>query len=79
MSDADEVFRSRVRAMSDDELIAAFNAEVDNRGWVSSRASFLAALRGEFKQRKFDLSALDDFSLRRKIKLVNQAVVPIPD
>jgi hypothetical protein len=79
MSDADEVFRSRVRAMSDDQLIAAFNAEVGNRGWVTSRASFLAALRSEFKQRKFDLSALEGLSLRRKIKLVNKAVVPIPD
>jgi len=67
-----EEFIARVGKLSDQELIDAFNRQVGNTGWTSSRAAYLAALYGEFKNRGFDCNAIggdQSFSLRKRIKL----------
>ncbi len=73
LRDLYEQFRDRFRASADQELIDAFNREVDKAGWVGARGAYLAALHDEFMARGFDFSAIGDqraLSLRRKIRLV---------
>jgi hypothetical protein len=64
-------FTIRLRAMSDNELIDAFNKDVGNPGWVAARGRFHAALREEFIKRGFDFSAIgNDISISFNNKIV---------
>ena len=45
-------YKERFKSMTDGQLMDAFNREVGNSGWTSSRASYLVALREEFEKRK---------------------------
>ena len=42
------------------ELVTAFNAQVQNRGWSSMRACHNLALIDEFQRRSVDVSAVSD-------------------
>lgn len=53
-------FQERLNTMSDEELIDAFNREVGNPGWTSSRAVYLVALHEEFEKRHYDYSIIKD-------------------
>ena len=86
MSEPDEPtylrFRERFAAKSDQELIAEFNAQVGNNGWVRSRGFFLLALHAEFEKRALDYSDIGDvngLSLRKKVKLVGQKIEVIAE
>jgi hypothetical protein len=71
-------FVERFKNMSDEELIDAFNSDVGKNGWVPARASFHAALRGEFENRSYDYSAIGGkgyLFLNRRIKLVGKKVL----
>jgi hypothetical protein len=72
-------FIERFKAMSDIELIEAFNKEVGNPGWVSARAAYLMALHDEFVRRGFDYSSIGSaagLSLATRIKLIDKKIVP---
>jgi hypothetical protein len=74
-------FANRFKGKTDDEVVAAFNREVGNNGWTSSRASFMAALHDEIKARGFDFSAVGDaesLSFRAKVRL-NGKVIELLD
>ena len=47
-----EEYKERFRGMNDEQLIAALNREAGNNGWTSSKASYVAALHDEIKNRK---------------------------
>ncbi len=67
-------FKERFNKMSNEELISAFNREVGNPGWTSSRATYLALMNEEFEKRKFDYSAIGSsggLSLKNKVELVD--------
>jgi len=72
-------FAERFKAMSNDELIEAFNREVGKPGWVSSGLLYLEALRNEFYGRGYDLSAISGdgkgFSIARRIRLEGNKIV----
>ena len=71
-------FKKEFKSLSDEELIELFNEEAGKQGWVSARASFLAAIHNEFDRRGFDYSAIGDsvsLSLKHKIKLVGKTIV----
>jgi len=71
-------FKKRFKSLSDEEVIELFNKEVGKPGWVTARASYLAALHYEFNRRGFDYSVIGDFaslSLKHKIKLVGKTIV----
>jgi hypothetical protein len=73
-------FVARFKRLTDEELIAAFNRDVGNPGWVSSRASYHSALQKEFERRGFDYSAIGGehwLSWRHKIKLSGKVIEPI--
>jgi hypothetical protein len=53
-------FLARFRSFTDQQLIDAFNSQVENRSWVSARADYLTALHEEFKARRFDFSSIGD-------------------
>lgn len=75
-----DTFMVRFLAMSDVQLIDAFNREVGNDGWVSARAAYLAALQDEFQRRDYDYSAIDDetrLSLRCKLQLQGRTIGPL--
>lgn len=76
-ADPQKEFRDRFAAMSEEQLVGAFNREVGNSGWTSSRAAYLAALRDEFNVRGYDYSAIgkEGFSLKNKVKLVDKTIV----
>ena len=64
-------YQNHFSRLSNDELLDAFNKEVGNNGWTSSRALYLAALHDEFRNRKFDYSAIGNevsLSLKKKTK-----------
>jgi hypothetical protein len=70
-------YKARFEKMTGKELIDAFNREVGNRGWTSSRGSYLAALFNEFKERGYDFYEIGDdeyLSLARKVKLVGKKI-----
>jgi hypothetical protein len=50
----DDEFRERFAKMTNGQLIDALNGQANNAGWVSARASYLAALRNEFERRGYD-------------------------
>ncbi len=64
--------------MSNGNLIAAFNREVGNSGWVGARGAYLIALRDEFDKRGFDYSIISGkgggLSLKTKIKLIGKRI-----
>jgi hypothetical protein len=63
------------KKMADDEVIEAFNKEVGNPGWTTSRANYLGALRQEFDNRKYDCSVITQgggLSLNNKVRLVDK-------
>ncbi len=53
-------FQKRFKAMSDKELIDAFNRDVGNPGWVSARGEYHGALRAEFENRGYDYLSIGD-------------------
>ena len=53
-------YTARFAAASNQSLIESFNKEVDNLGWTSMRANFIAALIDEFRKRGIDISAVND-------------------
>lgn len=71
-------FSLQVEALSDDQLVDAFNDEVGQSGWTQSRAAYLHALRDEFGRRGFDCDAVNHdwggTSWSKKIKLVDKKV-----
>ena len=51
--------QEEMRSATDEELIRRYRSDWNNRGWVSARATFLAALALEL-ERRFDCSAVID-------------------
>ena len=72
-----ELFRTE----SIHDLINRFNREVKGMGWVGARGAYLVALSQAFKERCIPLDEtvfMDKaLSLRRRIKLVDGAIVAI--
>ena len=53
-------YAARFAAASNQSLIESFNREVGNTGWTSVRASCIAALIDEFRNRGINISAVND-------------------
>ena len=53
-------YAARFAAVSSQSLVESFNKEVGIPGWTSMRASFIAALIDEFRNRGIDISAVND-------------------
>lgn len=71
-----------MRSKTDIELIDAFNQQVGNRGWASSRATYLQSIVDEIKRRGFDYSAIDcdiGISFARKIILIDNKIYCIEE
>lgn len=71
-------FQKRFKAMSDEELIDAFNGDVGNPGWVAARAQFHCSIHQEFENRGFDYSDIGNkntLSWRNKIKLIGKKII----
>lgn len=71
-------YQEYFKGMSDRKLIDAFNREVGNSGWTSSRASYLAALGEEFENRNYDYSDIGDtgrLSFKNKVKLIFNKII----
>lgn len=58
--------------MTDGEVVDAFNQQVGNTGWTTSRGIYLSSLHQEFKNRNFDFSAIgtnDSLNFKNKVRL----------
>ena len=53
-------YAARFAAASNQSLVESFNKEVGVSGWTSMRASFIASLIDEFRNRGIDISAVND-------------------
>ena len=53
-------YAARFAAASSQSLVESFNREVGNTGWTTVRASCIAALIDEFRNRGIDISAVND-------------------
>lgn len=53
-------FKTRFESNSDQELISAFNSQVDNHGSGSAKMAFLGALKEELNKRSIDYSSVGD-------------------
>ena len=53
-------YAARFASASSQFLVESFNREVGVTGWVSVRASCIAALIDEFRNRGIDISAVND-------------------
>ena len=76
-------FREHFRNASIEELVAAFNAGVGSRAWVSARAHYLMALRDAILATGVDCSSVIDvkagsMSQARRIRLEGNRLVTIP-
>ena len=73
-------FENDLKKYPDEQLVARFNREVNNKGSGTARFSFLAALHSEFNRRGFDYSEIGDkesLSFRDKITLQNKKIIKI--
>lgn len=71
-------FAGQLAQLSDEQLVARFNAEVGNRGFGTARMYFLSALSSEIEGRDFDCSAVFEdgsLSLRHTVNLVDGRLV----
>lgn len=73
-------FQKRFKAMSDEELVEAFNGDVGKPVWITARAQFHSALRGEFDNRGFDYSSIGSiekgsFDIGHKIELIGKKII----
>lgn len=70
-----EKFENDLATLSDQALVERFNREVGNRGWVSARACFLAALRNQFEYRAIDYALVKNetggINLAKKVVLID--------
>ena len=74
----EHLWKNRLAAQTDDELIKSFNNEVGNPGWTSARGTYLHVMRNEFMNRSFDSSLIisdNTFKLAKKIVIRNNIVV----
>ena len=53
-------YAARFAAATSQSLVESFNKEVGILGWTSMRASYIAALIDEFRNRGIDISAVND-------------------
>ena len=53
-------YAARFAAATSQSLVESFNKEVGVSGWVSVRASCIAALIDEFRNRNINISAIND-------------------
>jgi hypothetical protein len=61
----------------DAEIIEAFNKQVGNTGWTTSRGIYLSALHKELDNRGFDFSAIgtsNSLSFKNKVILIGKKV-----
>ena len=73
-----EECKKKLQKMSDEQLIEAFNNDVENPGWVAARARFHSALREEFENRDFYFSAIgnkNSLSFKDKITLRDKRII----
>ena len=74
-----EKFESQLATLSDEQLVARFNREVGNRGWVNARVYFLEALRNQFENRGLDYSIVKNessgFNLNKKVVLSGRKLI----
>lgn len=71
-------FKERFRKYDNNKLIQAFNREVRNTGWTSTRGSYLVAIQEEFERRGYDYSAIGNkkgVSFAKKIKLIKKKII----
>ena len=71
-------FAKELAGLSDEQLVARFNAEVGNRGTGTARSYFLTCLRMEIESRSFDASVVikdESFSLANRVQLVSDRLV----
>jgi hypothetical protein len=69
--------KTRFEKYSNVELLEAFNREVWNKWWTSTRAEFLSELHNEFDNRWFDYSEIWDkksLSFKNHIILENDKI-----
>ena len=67
----------RFNKMTDAEIIEAFNKQVGNTGWTTSRGIYLSSFHKELDNRGFDFSAIgtnNSLSFKNKIILVGKKV-----
>ena len=83
-SDAFYEYLAEFKALSDEEIVDLFNEQVGVQGWVSRRASYLAAIHYEFGRRRFDYSALASkegkypgLSYRYKVRLEGKKIIKL--
>lgn len=76
-------FKQRLGSLSDQELVNAFNTQVDVRGWVSTRGHYLLAIQEEMMDRGFDIVEISSngkstgtLSLSNRIQLVGKKLMP---
>jgi hypothetical protein len=70
-------YQDRLNGFSDEQLISAFNIEVDNKGWGTARGSYLVAIHKEFIKRNLDFSLignLDELSFKYKIFIKDRKI-----
>jgi len=74
---------SNFRLKSNLEIVDCFNREVGCNGWTGTRGAYLEALSRSFRERDLTLDETvflkDAMSIRRKIKLEGNKVIPVGD
>jgi hypothetical protein len=74
-------FSEKLNGLTNDELVKAFNDQVGNQGWTSSRGKYLTVLH-VLISRGIDMSAVStesSTSYKHKVKLEGMKLVPIVD
>ncbi|MGW8124098.1 hypothetical protein ACV07N_15675 [Roseivirga echinicomitans] len=76
----EDIFREDLNTLSNEELVQAFNNQVGDLGWTSSRGKYLFELRETMKCRGIGMLALSTdstTSYKYKVKLVDMKLVPL--
>ena len=73
-------FGQRLRNLSNEQLVEAFNRETSNPGLVGARMDYLTRMRKEFLARNLDCSAFtgeNTMSLKQRIRIEGNRLVPV--
>lgn len=74
-------FKEEFRKMDLNKLVECYNQQVGNKGWVSAKGYYLAALYAEFRTRGIELSEIgsrSNFSMQNEVDIVDGKLIVKP-
>ncbi|OAB81851.1 hypothetical protein [Cochleicola gelatinilyticus] len=77
-----EEYMEKFDKVSDEEIVAAFNSQVNNHGWGTGKQAYLSAIRAQFNKRRINYRAVGNrwsMSYQTKVYLEGKKLIKIEE